>query len=63
MMSVSVPTNLLPPLAFIDGLGGPEMLLVLVIVLLLFGGEGAMGWRFCGLQGAWGCGDQQEQEG
>ncbi|MEY4686965.1 MAG: hypothetical protein RIR76_988 [Verrucomicrobiota bacterium] len=39
MMSVSVPTNLLPPLAFIDGLGGPEMLLVLVIVLLLFGGD------------------------
>ena len=33
MMSVSVPTNLLPPLAFIDGLGGPEMLLVLGLVL------------------------------
>lgn len=32
-------TILLPPLAFIDGLGGPEMLLVLVIVLLLFGGD------------------------
>ena len=28
-----------PPLAFIDGLGGPEMLLILVIVLLLFGGD------------------------
>ena len=25
--------------AFIDGLGGPEMMLVLVIVLLLFGGK------------------------
>ena len=25
------------PLAFIDGLGGPEMLLILVIVLMLFG--------------------------
>ena len=29
----------LPSLAFIDGLGGPEMLLILVIVLLLFGGD------------------------
>ncbi|MFM8618285.1 MAG: twin-arginine translocase TatA/TatE family subunit [Opitutaceae bacterium] len=29
----------LPPLAFIDGVGGPEMLLILVIVLLLFGGD------------------------
>lgn len=28
-----------PSLAFIDGLGGPEMLLILVIVLLLFGGD------------------------
>lgn len=27
------------PLAFIDGLGGPEMMLVFVIVLLLFGGQ------------------------
>ena len=27
------------PLAFIDGLGGPEMVLVFVIVLLLFGGQ------------------------
>jgi TatA/E family protein of Tat protein translocase len=26
-------------IAFIDGVGGPEMLLILVIVLLLFGGE------------------------
>jgi len=39
MTSVSMLTILLPPLAFIDGLGGPEMLLVLVIVLLLFGGD------------------------
>ena len=29
----------LPSLAFIDGVGGPEMLLILVIVLLLFGGD------------------------
>jgi TatA/E family protein of Tat protein translocase len=29
----------LAPLAFIDGLGGPEMMLVFVIVLLLFGGQ------------------------
>ncbi|MCX5926318.1 MAG: hypothetical protein NTZ23_03195 [Cyanobium sp. LacPavin_0920_WC12_MAG_63_22] len=36
---------------------------VALALLLLFGGEGAMGWWFCGLQGAWGCGDQQEQEG
>jgi sec-independent protein translocase protein TatA len=27
------------PLAFIDGVGGPEMLLILVIVLMLFGGQ------------------------
>jgi sec-independent protein translocase protein TatA len=27
------------PLAFIEGLGGPEILLILVIVLVLFGGE------------------------
>jgi sec-independent protein translocase protein TatA len=31
--------TVLPPLAFIDGVGGPEMLLILVIVLLLFGGD------------------------
>ena len=29
----------LPPLAFIDGIGGPEMGLILVIVLVLFGGQ------------------------
>src|SRR5687767_12381915 len=29
----------LASLAFIDGLGGPEMMLVFVIVLLLFGGQ------------------------
>lgn len=27
------------PIAFIDGLGGPEMVLIFVIVLLLFGGD------------------------
>ena len=27
------------PLAFIDGLGGPEMMLVFVIILVLFGGQ------------------------
>jgi sec-independent protein translocase protein TatA len=27
------------PLAFIDGLGGPEMMLVFVIILMLFGGQ------------------------
>lgn len=27
------------PLAFIDGLGGPEMMLIFVIVLVLFGGQ------------------------
>ena len=27
------------PLAFIEGLGGPEIMLILVIVLVLFGGE------------------------
>ena len=27
------------PLAFIDGIGGPEMMLILVIVLMLFGGQ------------------------
>ena len=27
------------PLAFIDGLGGPEMVLIFVIVLVLFGGQ------------------------
>ena len=26
-------------LAFLDGLGGPELLLVLVVVLIFFGGE------------------------
>lgn len=30
---------LLPSLAFIDGLGGPEVLVVLVLVLIFFGGE------------------------
>lgn len=28
-----------PPLAFIEGIGGPEMILILVIVLVLFGGK------------------------
>lgn len=28
-----------PSLAFLDGLGGPELLLVLVVVLIFFGGE------------------------
>lgn len=28
-----------PTLAFIDGIGGPEMMLILVIVLMLFGGQ------------------------
>lgn len=27
------------PLAFIDGIGGPEMMLILIIVLMLFGGQ------------------------
>lgn len=27
------------PLAFIDGLGGPEMMLIFVIILMLFGGQ------------------------
>jgi sec-independent protein translocase protein TatA len=27
------------PLAFIEGIGGPEMMLILVIVLMLFGGQ------------------------
>jgi sec-independent protein translocase protein TatA len=27
------------PLAFIDGLGGPEMVLIFVIILVLFGGQ------------------------
>jgi TatA/E family protein of Tat protein translocase len=39
MTEATVILNTLPPLGFIDGLGGPEMLLVLVIVLLLFGGD------------------------
>src|SRR5882757_7387421 len=29
----------LPSIAFIEGLGGPEMVLIFVIVLVLFGGE------------------------
>ncbi len=28
------------PLAFIDGLGGPELVMILIISLLLFGGKG-----------------------
>lgn len=31
--------HMFAPLAFIDGLGGPEMMLVFVLVLLLFGGQ------------------------
>lgn len=27
------------PLAFIEGIGGPEMMLILIIVLVLFGGK------------------------
>jgi len=27
------------PLAFIDGIGGPELMMILFVVLLLFGGE------------------------
>jgi sec-independent protein translocase protein TatA len=30
---------LLSPIAFIEGVGGPEMVLILVIVLVLFGGQ------------------------
>lgn len=30
----------LPPAAFIDGIGGPELVLIVLIVLLLFGGKG-----------------------
>jgi TatA/E family protein of Tat protein translocase len=30
---------LLQPLAFMEGLGGPEVLLVIIIVMVLFGGE------------------------
>lgn len=26
-----------PPLAFIEGLGGPEMLMIMVVILMLFG--------------------------
>jgi sec-independent protein translocase protein TatA len=29
----------LQPLAFMEGLGGPEVLLIMVIILVLFGGE------------------------
>ena len=40
MPTLATVTNAsLTHLAFIDGIGGPEMLLVLVIVLLLFGGD------------------------
>jgi TatA/E family protein of Tat protein translocase len=31
--------SFLPSLAFIEGLGGPEMMLIMLIVLVLFGGE------------------------
>ena len=30
---------LLHPLAFIEGIGGPEMMMILVVVLVLFGGQ------------------------
>ena len=34
-----MPTVSLPTLAFIDGLGGGEMLLIFFVILLLFGGQ------------------------
>ncbi|MFH1499347.1 MAG: twin-arginine translocase TatA/TatE family subunit [Verrucomicrobiota bacterium] len=33
-------TLLSTPAAFIDGVGGPELVLILVVALLLFGGKG-----------------------
>jgi sec-independent protein translocase protein TatA len=42
-MTICPVTNLMipphAPFAFFDGLGGPELLLVLVVVLIFFGGE------------------------
>lgn len=35
-----IATLLQTPAAFIDGIGGPELVLILVISLLLFGGKG-----------------------
>lgn len=29
-----------PPLGFLDGIGGPELILILFVILILFGGKG-----------------------
>lgn len=37
--TILIPMNFHPNLAFIQGIGGPELLIILVIILLLFGAK------------------------